>query len=117
MNTNGTTYRPLPPEEWDKLLPLCPDLTALPDPSTAIAMVAENDSSIVGCAFLQLVIHLEPIAIIDHAANYRDLCAALIKQLPEGTPFMSCAPDAKMEHIAQEIGMQPTGWTIYTGGA
>jgi hypothetical protein len=114
---DAVTYRILPSDEWDKLLPFCPDPATLPAPGIATAVVAERDTKVVGCAFLQLVIHLEPIAIEEHAASYREMCAVLISQLPAGTPFMSCVPDAKMAHIATEIGMQPTGWSIYKGGA
>jgi hypothetical protein len=109
------TYRILPPEEWEKLIPIYPTGLIIPPSDTSIAAVAECNGELVAFWFLQIALHMEPLLIKDGLADYHKLAALLKEALPQGVPFLSSVPDEKMAHIAESVGMQATGWQLYAG--
>ena len=108
-------YRFLDVEEWDKLEELCPPDKAIPSPMIASCVVAEVEDKLVGCLFLQMALHMEPLIVKDHQADYKELAKMIKSNLPDGLPFFSCAPDGKMEHIAEVIGMTRLNDVLYVG--
>lgn len=116
MNIN---YKILEPENWNRLNEIYPEDRPLPNPLTASACIAEADGKIVGCLFMQLAVHMEPLLRTDKSVDFSELAKPLTAMLPAGVQYFSQVPDARMEHIASKLGMQRTGteWFVGTGGA
>ena len=116
MNVNGeVTYRLLPADEWDRLRDVYPENAEVPSPVVASVVIAELHGEIVGYLVLQVALHMEPLYIKDHQADYRTMARLLLTALPSGVPYFSCVPNKQMEHVASELGMTPTDWKVYMG--
>lgn len=74
VELDGLTYRVLGAAEWKKAWPLLKDsfgedfIHNFPDPEMSVLMVAEDgEGNVVGCCFLQPIIHAEPYCAVPGA--------------------------------------------------
>lgn len=113
------TYRILPIEEWDRLLPLFAGHEAdLPSPEVAGAAVAEDeDGEIQGVLVFQLVFHMEPLILRNPHVSFVRLKETLDKALVEhkGLQYYVFAGNGRTERMAVIAGLQPTGYTAWKG--
>lgn len=114
------TVRQLTPEEWPRLLRF-PELAGvLPDPSIAIAVVAEQDGEIVGYCFAQPQICVEPI-FVEPGDRSGVVAYALWHRTTEilrgqgVVNYMTHAADEAVAGYLVRLGMKPTGWQAFQG--
>ena len=109
-------YRILGVDEWDRIREIYPEGKEIPSPNVAVVSVAESNGKIVGCWFLQLAWHLEPLIITDRNVRYKDLAEKLIEKIPEGVNFFTrSAKGKKLDRVAGTLGMVNTNEQLYSG--
>lgn len=107
----------LPADEWYRLAAIYPEDKPMPSPITASAVVAEEDSKLVGVLFMQLAFHMEPIIITNANVDFRRLVSLHDAQLKEagGGGYYAFAPESngKIGRMAEIAGMKPLDYKVY----
>ena len=112
------TYRMLPLEEWDKLVPLYsalfPDKPFPSNPEMSCAAVAELDDKIIGFWFLHLCAHAEPVGVdpIDgKGVNLFSMLNTLMSGVKHasGMEYYISTPDPRLGDILEGSGFTPVG--------
>lgn len=118
------TYRILAPEEWDRLKIIADKLGGpIPEAVSAKAAIAENEQGqIVGILFLQLALHLEPIAI-DPAhrgkVSFKTLAETLDNsvreslQAGERAEYYVFTPDKRVAKMCKIHGMKQLPYRVW----
>ena|SRR3989304_3724732 len=120
MTEGSIKYRILPPEEWDKLIPLFVSQEhLLPSPVVATAAVAEDtEGNILGFLLMQLTFHVEPLWISPDA-NGSVSWKHLLRQLEslmspyKGATLYAFAPDhTNIRRLAEIAGFDRLPWSV-----
>lgn len=112
--TETITYRLLPEDEWPKLQEFIGEQFPIPSPAVASCAVAEQDGQIVGCLFLQLALHLEPLILSSPEASFKRLAEFFNSGLHgSGTEYFAFAPNAKIARMCEINGMEPMPYMTY----
>ena len=109
-------YRMLQPEEWPRLGSLVNGQGPVPSPETAIAAVAETEEGeVVGVLFVQMVFHMEPLAIHpDHTAevNFKRMQELLKEQLG-GAPYFAFSDSPVVGKMCKHVGMKQLPYRVW----
>src|SRR5262245_15313002 len=102
------TYRVLPTDEWGKLKPLLASIGKLefmPDPQVSFVAVAEEDDRILGCLFMQLVFHMEPLVLTSPQIRFDRLYDALLSAVQEhkGLRFYTFSDKEVISRMAAHV--------------
>lgn len=112
------TYRILTPEEWPLLhVFVNGNGFPVPDPSIANAAVAEDEAgNIVGCLFLQLVAHMEPLVIDKPGVNFLRLQKVLEDQVRSSDVrigYYSLSGTPKIARMCEKMGMELLPYAVW----
>jgi len=109
-------YRMLDPWEWDRLDPLVNGQGPIPDPKASVAAVAETEEGeLVGVLFVQMVFHMEPLAIApEHKGevNFKRMQELLKEQLG-GAPYFAFSDSPVAGKMCKLVGMKQLPYRVW----
>ncbi len=109
-------YRMLTAEEWPSLDSLVNGQGPVPSPEVAVAAVAETDEGdIVGVLFVQMVFHMEPLAIhpdYTGKVNFKKMQEILEEQV--GTaPYYAFSDSPVVGKMCKHVGMKQLPYRVW----
>ncbi len=109
-------YRMLTAEEWPTLDSLVNGQGPIPSPEVAVAAVAEDDGVVVGVLFVQMVYHMEPLAIhpdYTGKVNFKKLQEMLEEKV--GTaPYFAFSDSPVVGKMCKHVGMKQLPYRVWT---
>ncbi len=116
------TYRLLPAEEWDRLIPLFAKYgqKVPPSPATGLpiaAAVAEDETGIRGCWFIQPAFHVEPLILDEPHVNFMRLFKVLMQALEgkQGLAYYGFTDREVTEGMGEHLGLVEMPWKVWKG--
>jgi hypothetical protein len=113
-------YRMLPVTEWSKLQPLLDqEGYKMLDPRLSDVAVAEEDGEVVAMLPLQLVMHCEPMIVLQKAkgnVNFLTLASVLDEALATAAPgsgYYLFVDRAALAKLANKNDMKELPWKVY----
>jgi len=107
------TFRVLPAEEWERLIPFFGDNAQhIPHPAMSAVVVGEADGEIVLAHVLQLVYHAEPLVIREdyrHAGLWRESTRMIEGLFAKGNSYYINTDNAAVKNMAEKNGMTRVG--------
>lgn len=116
---SDVTYRQIDDKEFEMLEPIFTANGAQPpNPGLRTAIVAEDDTRIVGALVLQFAAHSEPLWIDPEytgRVSFKTMVARLdsLVQRYGGTGYYAFAPDDKVAKMCELAGLVEVPWKIY----
>ncbi len=110
-------YRLLDPKEWSRLDSLVNGQGPIPSPEAAVAAVAETDEGeLVGVLFVQMVFHMEPLAISpEHkgVVSFKSLHGVLEEEL-DGTPYFAFSDTPQVGKMCKLVGLKQLPYRVWS---
>jgi hypothetical protein len=108
-------YRILRPEEWERLHEIMED-QFIPHPDTASVAIAEDKKgNIVGCLFLQLALHMEPLVLKSADVSFKRLHDVLYKavEVDKGLHIFVFSNKEIVDRMAAHVGMRQLDYKVF----
>jgi len=114
-------YRILDPKDWDRLKPLLSEYDqaeSIPHPDASTVAIAEDENgNIVGCLFLQLAFHMEPLVLKSPNVRFDELYSTIYNAISDhkGLHFYAFSDKEIVDRMARYVGMQETSMKVFMG--
>lgn len=110
----GITYRILDRSEWERLSSIMNE-KYIPHPDSATVAVAEEDGKLMGCLFLQLAFHVEPLVLSSPKVSFQRLHDTIIESISghKGLRIYAFSDKEIVDRMAEHAGMKRTPYRVF----
>lgn len=101
-------------EEWERLSSVM-DEKYIPKPESAAVAVAEEDGKIMGCLFLQLVFHVEPLVLTSPKVSFERLHKTITDSVSDnkGLRIYAFSDKEIVDRMAAHVGMKQLPYRVF----